>query len=97
MHFLYSWEPIRKLQRNRFLCVCGEAAQIQKANISQFSDGSFALKVCMISCWFVPFFIVLSSVHAKLRVIKYLSENSGGVRILSVCGSAAHTQNAVLL
>jgi hypothetical protein len=31
------------------------------------------------------------------KVVKNLSENSGGVRILSVCGGAAHTQNAVLL
>jgi hypothetical protein len=31
------------------------------------------------------------------RASYFLSENSGGVRILSVCGSAAHTQNAVLL
>ena len=31
-----------------------------------------------------------------LEVLKYLSENSGGVRNLSVCGSAADTQFAVL-
>ena len=30
-------------------------------------------------------------------IFKNLNENSGGVRILSVCGEAAHTQNAVLL
>jgi hypothetical protein len=55
--------------------VCGSAAHTQKANISQFSDGSFVLKICMFPCWFIPFFIVLSSVHAKLRVIKVLNSS----------------------
>ena len=31
------------------------------------------------------------------QLILHLSENSGGVRILRVCGFAAHSQNAVLI